>query len=278
MVTIAWIYGKVTQINNKKNINYRVFKGIRKTINRFREKPLYYFTEADIHSSLVRDILQGSSNELIYKKNNSKKNILLLHQEFPTSFRYIPAKIKEGFYKTNIIEKTDLSNSKNGARGHYDLVVINPSFVKKMLANQNSDEKAIKHIMNKSIANTKANNNELLFAIEVKFLHLFNIKNKSMEKEIEKDNEKLRISSVISNRKIKCINLVFCSAKDTSNNVLKNIIIQNKNSHVLNIFIKSYYDDNNKKQTVKPITNFNSNTKWGIDLVKGMDLTNNNIN
>ena len=40
-----------------KTIDEQVFDGIRKTINRFREKPFHYFTEADIHSSLLNDIL-----------------------------------------------------------------------------------------------------------------------------------------------------------------------------------------------------------------------------
>jgi len=249
-----------------KDINDRVFNGIRKTINRFREKPLYYFTEADLHSSLVRDILSGSSKELIIKG----KHILLLHQEFPTSFRYKPSKMKEydDCAEDDIKEKTKLSKKENGTRGHYDLAVINPNFIEKMLK-KNSDEHAIKHIMNKSIKNKHKRKDELLFAIEVKFLHLFNRNHKSMINEVKKDIKKLEITSIVDN-KIKCINLVFCSAKGTNNvsENIKSLITQNKNSPVLNIFIESYYDTENKKQTKKPITNYNKTTKWAKDLIQ----------
>lgn len=41
------------------NVDIAVFEGIRKTISRFRRKPFHYFTEADIHSSLLHDITQA---------------------------------------------------------------------------------------------------------------------------------------------------------------------------------------------------------------------------
>ena len=51
-------------------IDEQVFDGIRKTINRFREKPFHYFTEADIHSSLLNDIMTGAPDVLSVKENN----------------------------------------------------------------------------------------------------------------------------------------------------------------------------------------------------------------
>ena len=53
-----------------KTIDEQVFDGIRKTINRFREKPFHYFTEADIHSSLLNDIMTGAPDVLSVKENN----------------------------------------------------------------------------------------------------------------------------------------------------------------------------------------------------------------
>ncbi len=38
-----------------------VYNGIRKTINRFRENPFFYFTESDIHASLHKDIMEGAA-------------------------------------------------------------------------------------------------------------------------------------------------------------------------------------------------------------------------
>ena len=43
-------------MNRIERIEKQVFNGIRKTINKFREKPFNFFTEADIHSSLINDI------------------------------------------------------------------------------------------------------------------------------------------------------------------------------------------------------------------------------
>ncbi len=60
------------------DINDHVFNGIRKTINRFREKPFYYFTEADIHSSLLNDIMSGGTDIVTIRKNNI--SISLVHQ------------------------------------------------------------------------------------------------------------------------------------------------------------------------------------------------------
>ena len=62
------------------DINDQVFNGIRKTINRFREKPFHYFTEADIHSSLLNDIMSGGKGIVTKRTNNL--SISLVHQEY----------------------------------------------------------------------------------------------------------------------------------------------------------------------------------------------------
>ncbi len=50
------------------DVEMLVYDGIRKTINRFREKPFFYFTESDIHASLHKDIMEGGSKELVHRK------------------------------------------------------------------------------------------------------------------------------------------------------------------------------------------------------------------
>ena len=78
-----------------KTIDEQVFDGIRKTINRFREKPFHYFSEADIHSSLLNDIMKGGSDVLSVRNNNI--SISLIHQEYPTHFRYKKEQLLEGY-------------------------------------------------------------------------------------------------------------------------------------------------------------------------------------
>ena len=84
---------------NNQEIQDAVFNGIRKTINRFREQPFYYFTESDIHASLSNDIMHGHSD--IFVKRNSQDSqgltntpVSLIHHEYPTNFRYQKEKLR----------------------------------------------------------------------------------------------------------------------------------------------------------------------------------------
>ena len=118
----------------KEQIDKQVFDGIIKTINRFREKPFHYFTEADIHSSLLNDIMTGAPDVLSVKENNI--SISLVHQEYPTHFRYIKNDLLHEYKDSNdkIKEKSKLDIKENGHRGHFDLSILNPEFIKKMFA------------------------------------------------------------------------------------------------------------------------------------------------
>ena len=71
-----------------------VKKGIKKTINKFRENPLYFFTESDLHSYFYYSIY---SSKLEVVKNN--KRICLIHREYPTNFRYHKKKFHRRRYK-----------------------------------------------------------------------------------------------------------------------------------------------------------------------------------
>jgi len=282
-----------------KTIDEQVFDGIRKTINRFREKPFHYFTEADIHSSLLNDIMKGGSDVLSVRKNNI--SISLIHQEYPTHFRYKKEQLLEGY--KGIEDKTTI-DKKYGDRGNYDLSILDPAFVNKMFAEKIEPIKEknkkfkllpLKHIINKDIHFTKDHAcEELLYAIEVKFLHIFNARNSDMLKEVIKDNKKLRLTHIHSKGNTKCINLVFCSSKEGDRKVKeqteqesvpnrikeymkgkKEIKLYNSKiempspyDHILNIFIESYIDDKLKK-TKKPTTNENENNLiWAKDLIK----------
>jgi len=293
-------------------IDEQVFDGIRKTINRFREKPFHYFTEADIHSSLLNDIMTGGAGIISDRKDipvNDKEKINIsisfVHQEYPTHFRYKKKQLLDGYGadKKFIIKHTHV-DSDHGARGNYDLSIIDPAFVDKMCKEniKKQDEKnkkydllPLKHIINKDIDLTREHEpEELLYAIEVKFLHIFNASNINMLKEVIKDNEKLRLTHIHTNGNTKCINLVFCSAKRCDRSVAdekekdsvparikeymkgENQIklykskkeVPKPDDQILNIFIESYLNDE-KKKTIKPTTNLNKiNSKWAKGLIK----------
>lgn len=252
-----------------KNIDNAVFKGIKRTINRFRENPFYYFTEADIHSSLYRDILDGNSDIFYQKRGSDKIRVSLVHQEYPTFFRYKKEFLKKfsekSFYYDDNLEKTT-PVSKHGDRGNYDLTVLDPA----VFNNENINLKEfLKEIINKDLKTESYNKVKPLYFIEVKFLHLFNYTNKQMLNEISMDNEKLSLAfyhyyNKYHDSNLRCINLVFCSAEDKPNtNIIKNIRNSlgegiNEKSKIAAIFVQSFLKDDDSKSTPKPFCNNNA--------------------
>src|SRR5665647_1257684 len=87
--------------------------GIGKTINKFREHPRIFFSEMDIHSYLYY-CLYSTRFEV-----KTKDGVLTscLHKEYPTNFRYSKETME------------DYGLNKEGVRGHFDFVVLNPQFV-----------------------------------------------------------------------------------------------------------------------------------------------------
>jgi hypothetical protein len=298
-------------MSTQSTIENEVYESIRKTINRFRENPLYTFTESDLHSYLHNDLLSGRS-KLFYAKH--KHNISLVHLEYPTNFRYQKKELTSGYkdlsmsnYKSH---KTYIAAGKKyGDRGNFDLAVLNPLFINNLdkylleLAKSNteinSEHKLTSNLINKdvSLAINRLNNQfynkpptltspspfeqEVLFAIEFKFIHPFNARNKNMIDEVIKDNEKLRLAYIHSNGFIKPINLIFCSSKSMKRrDKLDSVIEQLKNyiqfgrgngikhelpENVLTIFIESYIDDDIKK-TKPPIASHSSKNIWMQEL------------
>lgn len=271
-------YQSIDNIFKPSEIDNSVFDGIRKTVNRFRERPFNYFTEADLHSSLANDIMKGSSDILTYRPDKLKEiSVSLVHQEYPTNFRYEKDKLFEG-YSEGAFELTHIT-SKYGDRGNFDLAVLNPEFLRTMFesCSDNNYLLVLKNIINKDIKLALCRDSdlikkELLYAIEVKFLHEFNASSKSMINEVIKDNEKLRLAYCHSNRNLRVINLVFCSSDGKNSNVVDDIKESIQNSvpdGMLNIFIESYLSD--RKRTIKPIVN-NNFPFWSIPLIKALGL------
>lgn len=254
-------------------INDAVFDGIRKTINRFREQPFLYFTESDIHASLSKDIMDGSSDILILGNTAAERKTILtpvslVHHEFPTNFRYEKPILKVG-YDQESINLTSISSG-YGDRGNYDLAVLNPVFVENLFKSHKMKGliEILKHIINKDLnrAIERVPDSELIYAIEVKFVHMFNDRNKQMLDEVKSDNEKLRLA-IHHKHCAKAINLIFCSSsekdrRDQQDAVIKQIkdyIDQFNSQDIINVFIESYIDKAEGKKTPKPRFSANQN-------------------
>jgi hypothetical protein len=277
-------------------IDEKVFDGIRKTINRFREKPFHYFTEADIHSSLLNDMLEGGSGNLTRRPDgNEHISVSLVHQEYPTNFRYT----KESMLHSVNPETAGVENQ-SGDRGNYDLAVINPDFLNNVLENNNLYE-SLRHLINKNnqlaIDRKRASldkfQKELLYAIEVKFIHPFNARNKNMLYEVIRDENKLLLAYETSNGFVRPINLVFCSTaemkRSDDNNTVVSLIRDyiekqdvvdydgnkyTKPGQVVTIFIESFIDPasaSSTKTTVKPILS-GGKGEWVEDLRVKLNL------
>jgi len=200
---------------------------VRKTINKFRENPYYFFTESDIHSYFYY-CMYNSTFEV--KRNN--RRIYLVHREYPTNYRYYK---KDLLGKNYEVKKPD---EKIGGRGHYDMAVINPDF-----ANAADN---INHIINKNINDAKSRYNgniknfdgELLFAIEFKYI-ISNSKN--WIEQVKIDNKKLEFALKYGAEE--AINLVFCNNNYHHINDLKNAISSSP-PRVKTVLIQTYFDKN----------------------------------
>ncbi len=126
----------------------------------FHECPYYFFTERDIHS-LLCDV---TNEELRLcgvepPKTSDGYEVSLAHHEYPTPFR---CNMKDGKF-----EKKD---SPPFSRGHYDLVVLNPEFVK----NYSLDVVCSKNLETFTMAMMNVNVAPLVWACEVVFFPRMN--------------------------------------------------------------------------------------------------------
>lgn len=242
--------------------------GIRKTIFRFRTRPLNYFTESDIHSSLMKDVLDGNSDLLLQNLDKIHSQISLIHNEYPTNFRYKKSDLMDYSKQSNrtnwsnLVEKTNLFKE-IGDRGNYDLSLLNSEFVKRIHKSpivigkktKNNpvfpEMEIVKHIINKDIEYPLARykkdeegfRSELSYAVEVKFIHPFNARNSNMLSEVIKDNSKLKLAKSHTNNSLKAINLVFCSSQAKKRNNKTDPVIDKVENYVSKRTIKNYENE-----------------------------------
>lgn len=205
---------------------------VKKTINKFREHPYYFFTESDIVSYFYY-CLYSSSFEIQDAKG---RRIYLAHREYPTNFRYSKEKLLDETFN----KPYDLK-SQDGSRGNYDFALLDPDFVKRAETVEDVVNKKIKLLLKR----TGGTGRELLFSVEFKYV-INN--NKNFVDEIIMDNKKLFFSE---EKQSKCgINLVFCNKADPFyRDEIRDAV---EDSKVITIFIHSYYDADDKKITPLP--------------------------
>lgn len=263
-----------------------IFDGIKKTINRFRKNPFFYLSKTDIISSLQRDILKIGAKELYFTEEKNKIYVSLVHLKYPTNFKYEKEKLLEGY--ENVISITSINSPHDhGSRGCFDLAVLNSEFIKSLFNGfSTSSEPGIydlktimKNVINKDASfsiqrkqtNETSYQKEILYAVEVKFIHQSNSKNIENLEEVIMDNEKLRLAAEHSKWFMKPVNLVFCSVDTNSGSENNNLIVNRIKEYiengkieykgkiyeipkgVANIFIKSSLNQV-EKPSPKPIT------------------------
>ena len=290
-------------------IEEQVYEGIRKTVRRFRLRPYEFFTEAELHTSLRQDMVSGCA---AMTHRVGPISVSLVHQEYPTNFLYKKSKLVPKTpgvapgYSDDELEKTSVAPKREGDRGNFDLVVLSPDFVGRFLSGSVPYAKrfreGLKHVINKRVElpskrldkDPGAFREELLFALEVKYVHLFNAGSMKMLGEVIADCEKLKLAlrhSAPSDGEsgfIKPVNLVFCSGsrpksrgpdkpQTKSIGLLKELAEKGEVKHpdtgltyqvpegVVLVFVESYLDLNigeKVKTTPKPSIYPDTQTGW----------------
>lgn len=93
---------------------------VERLIETFHQHPDYFFTEHDIHSvlyNIAKEELQ--QNDVLTARTSDAHRVRLVHHEYPTPFRCY----MKGY-------SFQIKYEKPYKRGHYDLVILNPKFVK----------------------------------------------------------------------------------------------------------------------------------------------------
>lgn len=222
-----------------RDIEARVWQAIRKTINKFREQPYYFFTESDIVTYLCQ-CLYTSRLEVV----RGNRRIYLVHREYPTNFRYEKDQILTMLAPHPLCPPA--GQRKQGTRGNFDLAVLLPDFVERA--------PSVADIVNKNVRDLEARYTqyakELLFAIECKYV----INNsKSFVEEILRDNRKLSFARRHGARH--AVNLVFCNIQSVYEASLQEAVL-GAETGVTAAFIQSFYegkDEDGEKITPKPL-------------------------
>lgn len=229
-------------MTDKKNkINDAVWKAINSTINKFKEYPYYFFTESDIISYFYHRLYSTNHEE----STEDIERIYCVHREYPTNFRYR----KRDLLNDTISEPNKLDGIL-GSRGHYDIAVLNPEFIKTINSERDIINKDIKLVIQREKNNKKFFNKELLFAMEFKYI----INNsEKFVKEVKMDNKKLLFAKN-DGGVVEAINLIFCNVNSTKYTGRIINEIKNADNKILSVFIH-YYNQGREKINIGPKIN-----------------------
>ena len=222
----------------QKDLVKKTWDTIRKTLNKFRRNPYYFFTESDIRAYFYHCLYKSS-----YEIDRDQRRILLIHTEYPTNFRY-----KKKEFISYEKAKVYLPNEKKGRRGNYDLVVISPEYCKSTEFVESIVNKNISLLENRYRNDINSVQGELLFTIEFKYITSNNL---SWIKQINMDNTKLWFSRKYGSAE--AINLIFCNTNYHYKDELKKLIL--KTPEEINIIVSVSHYDKTKKHTPKNLTN-----------------------
>lgn len=221
-------------VSKKENINKAVWRAINKTINKFREHPYYFFTESDIHSYFYYALYSTNHEEL----TKDKRRIYCIHREYPTNFRYNKKELLD-----NTISEPCKLEGNLGSRGHYDIAVLDPNFIKNVNSEKDIINKNVSLVIKRAQNNKNfAKSKELLFAIEFKYV-INNSKN--FVNEVIMDNKKL-LFAIDSGGAVEAVNLVFCNVNTTKHTGRIISEVRKADKKILSIFIHSYYEQGKK--------------------------------
>ena len=148
---------------------------IRILSEKFRKWPYNFFTESDAHSYLYYSFFRYGNRaiKITYPTKTARERTVLIHREYPTNFRYSQKELI----------RYSLEKRPGTTVGHYDMVVLNPEFVKSL---------NIEQVISKSNELRKGirfDGHHLLAAIEFKLLH--KPLGQALKDEIKKDFIKL---------------------------------------------------------------------------------------
>lgn len=100
-------YRVETQMSESAWIFQETGSAIKVLVERFIEKPYFFYTEQDMHAFLYHKLISGKLGEH-FTKTSSKDQTILVHKEYPTLNEYVGPKGKL-------------------TRGHFDLIIIDPA-------------------------------------------------------------------------------------------------------------------------------------------------------
>lgn len=109
------------------DIQVNLERAIHQLVDEFLGEPYRFFTEADAVSRFQR-LLEADPVLNIHVKSKDGFSLSMIHQEYPTFFRYDDTGLGE--VRRDFQTTVRLEASPKTRRGHYDIVILSPGFIR----------------------------------------------------------------------------------------------------------------------------------------------------